>query len=300
MDLKRMDLNLLVAFDALMTDRSVTKAAERLNIGQSAMSSTLGRLRKLLGDPILVREGRTMVSTPLSESLVEPVRDALSRIELLFQHRGFDPATDQRTFSIIATDRTTLTFLHPLINGLHREAPNVRLQITPPSTDYATRLQRGEADVMIIPREVFAEHRRFPHAVLYQDRFVCAVDAANTEVGESITLEQFSTLPYLATDAPGAPSLAELQLDFLGVARNTHVTAGFGLANWLIRDGALITLIHERLARVIDFDNSLRLLDPPIELQPITEILVWTPRSDRDPGNRWLRDRLLQLAADQP
>jgi DNA-binding transcriptional LysR family regulator len=295
-----MDLNLLVAFDALMTERSVTLAAQRLSIGQSAMSSTLGRLRKLLNDPILVREGRTMLSTPLADSLVEPVRDALSRIELLFQYRGFDPAVDRRTFSVIATDRTTLTFLQPLVNGLHTEAPNVRLQITPPSTDYTTRLQRGEADVMIIPREVFPDHASYPHAVLYQDRFVCAVGAANTDVGATITSEQFSRMPYLATSSPSSPSLAKLQLDFLGIPRNTKVSAGFGLARLLVRDGPMVTLLHERFARAINVDDGLRLLEPPMELQPITEIIVWTPRTERDPGNRWLRQRLLALAAALP
>ncbi|CAJ1509984.1 LysR family transcriptional regulator [[Mycobacterium] burgundiense] len=299
-DLNNVDLNLLVAFDALMTERSVTRAADRLHIGQSAMSSTLGRLRKLLDDPILVREGRGMMSTPLADTLVGPVRDALSGIEAALSHHGFHPESDHRTFSIIATDRTTLTFLGPLINGIDTEAPHVQLEIMPPTEDYAARLHSGQADVLIIPREVFSDHRNFPHEVLYRDRLVCAVDSANTAVGDTLTVEQFNTAPFLATNIVGTPSLSEMQLDFLGIGRNTRVIAGFGLAHLLIRRGPFLALIHERLARALNFDDGLRLLEPPFELAPITEIMVWSPRSERDPANNWLRERLRRLAADMP
>ncbi|ULP41590.1 LysR family transcriptional regulator [Mycobacterium lentiflavum] len=295
-DLNRIDLNLLVAFDALMTERSVTRAAHRLNVKQSAMSTTLGRLRKLLGDPVLVRQGQALVATPLAESLFEPVSEALARIELVLEHRGFNPTSDHRTFNIIASDRTTLTFLHPFITALHDEAPNVRLNITPTGDDYAERLQRGLADLLLIPREVFVQHSHYPHEVLYQDRFVCAVDAANEQVGDAITLEQFSTLPYLATSSGRTPSIAEMQLDFLGVSRNTKVIAGFSLAPFLLRGGPLITLIHERLALAVGAASWLRLLEPPIELKPLTEIMVWTPRAEREPGNKWLRIELRRQA----
>ncbi|ULP41606.1 LysR substrate-binding domain-containing protein [Mycobacterium lentiflavum] len=234
----------------------------------------------------------------MAESLAEPVRDALSCIDILLQHQGFNPLVDHRTFSVIATDRTIVTFLHPLIMAMYHEAPHVRLEITPPGDDYAERLQGGDADVLIIPWEVFGPHVNYLHEVLYHDRFVCAVDAANTDVGETITLEQFSALPYLATSALGVPSLAEVQLDLLNISRNTQISAGFSLARLLLRGGPLITVMHERLARAINFDNQLRIIEPPMKLQPLTEIMVWTPRTDRDPGNQWLREQLRMLAAE--
>jgi DNA-binding transcriptional LysR family regulator len=242
-DLRRVDLNLLLAFDVLLAERNVTRAAERLGVGQSAMSATLARLRKLLDDPVLVREGRALVATPLAESLVVPVRDALARIEGLLGDRDFDPHRDRRTFSIVASDRTTLTFLRPLVATLPGEYPGLRLEIRAATADHVGLLERGEADLVVIPREVFPEHLRFPHEVLYQDHFVCVADAANGQVSDPVTLEQFSSLPYLATTAPGKPSLAESQLDRLGVARQAQVTANLGLAELLLRDGPFFTVL---------------------------------------------------------
>src|SRR4051794_33768159 len=147
-----MDLNLLVAFDALMSEGGVSAAARRLHIGQSAMSATLLRLRKLLEDPVLVRTGRTMVPTPLAESLVEPIRDALAQIDqLLVERPGFDPRRDRRTFSVMASEYATLALLQPLIVELRTTAPNVTLRLRPMSPSFTDELQRHHVDVLIVP-----------------------------------------------------------------------------------------------------------------------------------------------------
>ncbi len=297
-----MDLNLLVAFDMLMAERSVTRAADRLDIGQSAMSSTLGRLRKLFNDPILIREGRGLVATPLAESLAQSVSDLLTDVEgVLAGREDFDPARAQRTFSIIANDYLTMTFLQPLIARLSTEAPGIRLHIHPTGDDFPDRLRRHQADLLVMPQEAFDEHAEFHYQHLFNDRYLVAVDQDHPEVAEQITLEQFSTLPYLATSSGHRRSLAEMQLDFLGVPRNTEITAGFGLAPFLLKGTRLITLLHERLGRRIGEAAGIRLLEPPIpRLQPITEIMAWTNRTDRDPGHRWLRQCLIELAHEEP
>lgn len=295
-----MDLNLLVAFDMLMTERSVTRAAQRLSVGQSAMSSTLNRLRKLFGDPIMTRDGRYLVATPLAESLAEPVRDILTEIENVLTLRGeFDPATAEQTFSIIASDYLTMTFLQPLIARLSTEAPGIRLRIFPTSDDFVDQLRRHRVDLLAVPQEAIEEYIEFHHRVLFRDRFVVAVDKDHPEVGNEITLEQFSTLPYLATSSGQLRSLSEMQLDFLGVPRNTEITAGFGMAPFLLRGTRLVTLVHERLAHKIRDAAEIRLLEPPIpRLQPITEIMAWTNRTDAVPAHRWLRQTLIELAAE--
>ncbi|MFJ9381310.1 LysR family transcriptional regulator [Streptomyces sp. NPDC101455] len=298
-----MDLNLLVAFDALLAERSVTRAATRLSVGQSAMSSTLGRLRKLLGDPLLVKDGRAMVATPFAESLVQPVRQVLISIEGVLAHqRDFVPARDTRTFSVIANDYVTMTFLHPLLARLDTEAPGVRLHVSPTGDDFVERLQRHQCDLLILPREAFSQAGNiedFPHRVLFRDRYVCAVDQNHPDVGDELTLEQFSTLPYLAAAAGSLPSLPEIQLDFLGVPRNTEMTTTFGVAPFLLKGTRLITVIAERLARQIAPVAGLRLLEPPVpQLQPFTEVMLWTPRNEGDPAHQWLRRRLLDLAAE--
>jgi DNA-binding transcriptional LysR family regulator len=300
-DLRRVDLNLLVAFEALVTERSVTRAATRLGVGQSAMSSTLGRLRKLLGDRVLVRDGRGLVVTPLAESLLEPVRGILLDIEeVLAQRNNFDPTTDARTFSILVMNYPlTYTFLHPLLARLDAEAPRVRLHIEPAADDFAERLQRHEVDLLIVPREVYPGYHNFPHRVLFTDRYVVAVDRDHPEVGNEISYEQFCTLPYLATWSGHFRSLAEMQLDLLGVPRNVEVMTEFGIASFLLRGTRLITVIHERLARRIADLANLKLLKVPVDgLPPTTEMMVWTNRTEADAGHRWLRRRLQDLAVE--
>ncbi len=300
MDLNEVDLNLLVAFDALLAERSVTKAAARLCIGQSAMSSTLGRLRKVFDDEVLVRDGRRLVPTPLAESLVKPVREVLDDIQAIFSGLAqFDPATAERTFMVVASDYTMLTLLTPLISRLEVEAPGVRLWVSPPGDDDAERLRGGRADLMIIPREVFATVDEHPNTFLFEERFVCAVDAENDRVGDTITLEEFSSLPYLATSCGHEISPVEAQLDRLGVRRSTEMTTAFGLAPMLLRGTRRIALIHERLARSMREQAGIRLLDPPMPLEPINQMMVWTTRVDSDPGHQWLRSRVLAVANEQ-
>lgn len=295
-----MDLNLLVAFDMLMTERSVTGAAHRLSVGQSAMSSTLNRLRKLFNDPVMTRDGRRLVATPLAESMADPVRDILNEIEnVLGQRNEFDPTSADQMYSIIANDYLTMTFLQPLIARLSTEAPGIRLHIFPTGDDFADRLRRHRADLLVIPQEAFEEHAEFHFQVLFRDRFLVAVDKDHPEVGDEITLEQFSSLPYLAPSSGYVRSLSEMQLDFLGVPRNTEITAGFGTAPFLLRGTRLITLVPERLAHKIGEAAGIRLLEPPVpRLQPITEIMAWTNRTDAVAAHRWLRQTLIELAAE--
>ena len=299
-ELRDVDLNLLVAFDALMAERSVTRAAHRLCIGQSAMSSTLTRLRKLFDDPLLIRDGRELVATPYAESLVKPVSEVLDGVAAILAGRTeFDPTRAERTFAVTASDYTMITFITPLLAQLEQEAPGVRLWVSPPGDDYEVRLRRGQLDLLLIPREVLVSYRDFPHQLLFQDRFVCAVDADNDSVGDSISLAEFSLLPYLATSCGHEVSPAEAQLDMLGIARNTEITTAFGLAPLLLRGTRRIALIHERLAWLLSDQTSLRLLEPPMPLQPINQLMLWTTRAEHDPGLQWLRSRIVTFAEDR-
>jgi len=298
-DLNRVDLNLLVAFDALMAERSVTRAAQRLCIGQSAMSSTLARLRRLLDDPVLVRGGRGLIASPLAEALAPQVREVLEQVEGILAGRSrFDPDHAERSFTVIGSDYVTVTFLTPLLARLSTEAPGVRLKISPPTPEADEQLRRGQADLVVIPREAFPEHHEHPHEFLFSDRFVCATDAANPAVGETITLQEFSSLPYLATSCGHQVSPAEAQLDLLGIPRNVEITTAFGLAPILLGGTRMIALIHERLARVMAPQTPLRLLEPPMPLHPIHQLMIWTTRTENDPGHRWLRGRMRALAAE--
>ena len=300
MDLRRVDLNLLVAFDALMDERSVTRAAERLYVGQSAMSATLARIRELFDDPVLIRQGRQLVPTPVAEALAGPVKDILDRTGAMLGARGsFDPASDKRSFNIIASDYLTYVFLRPLLEPLAREAPGVKLFIRPINDTSVEEFRHNKVDLLITAREAFAEHAEFPHDVLFSDRFVCAVCAGHPEVGEAISLEQFQSLPYLATSAGKLPGIAEMELDRLGIARNTEITTGFTLGFLLLPGTRLVCMVLERYAQEFREKLGIRTLEPPVDVGGVTEVLVWTQRNSDDPGHRWLRERLQKLAREK-
>jgi DNA-binding transcriptional LysR family regulator len=297
--LSRIDLNLLVALDALLAERSVTLAAGRLSIGQPSMSAALGRLRRLFDDPLLVRQGNKLMPTPLADSLAKPVRECLDSIESIISVRGaFQPDRDDRSFTVIASDYVLLVLLRPLFAELAAEAPGVRIHVTPVGPDYLDHLRTGAADLVILPREIAGgANVRFPHAPLYTDRHVCAVSADHPDVGATISLEQFSALPYLAYHSGDAYSLVESQLDVLEIPRRTEVTTEtFALAPFLLAGTRLITFLYERLGRQVAGQAGIKLLEPPVELASVTEAMYWDRRNTEDAGHRWLRDRVRSYA----
>ncbi|MBY8862283.1 LysR family transcriptional regulator [Nocardia sp. CA2R105] len=297
-DLQRVDLNLLVAFDALMAERSVTRAAERMAVGQPAMSASLARLRKLFNDPLLVRDGRVFVPTPVAESLTGPIRQSLSIMEgALGRRRTFDPTVDQQTFTLLASDYVLLVLLKSLLSEVAAEAPRVRINVRPISGDYADQLRRGQIDLFIVPREIERSDTPLLSEDLFHDRLVCAVDVDHPEVGDAITREQFQTLPYLAYDGGPLPSAAQLQLRARGAERAIDVTTqSFVVAPLMLRGTRFLTLVHERLGRSLATQAQIRLLEPPVVLTPITEAMFWSPRHQDSPAHRWLRERIRQSA----
>lgn len=157
-DLRSVDLNLLVDLDALLSMRSVTEAARRLNLSQSAMSGSLSRLRRLFDDPLMVRNGRVLVLTPRAEALIPPVKEILHQIDGVFaESDDFDPRTTTRSFSISASDYATAVVLAPLLRGLADDAPNVTVNVLPRSPDVPAVLRLDSADLVIEPREMMGD-----------------------------------------------------------------------------------------------------------------------------------------------
>jgi len=298
-DLRRVDLNLLIAFDALMTDRSVTGAAARMSITQSAMSAALARLRRLFDDPIMVRDGRTMTVSPLAEALTGRVRDILNDVQaVLAPRREFDPARDRRTFTITASDYEGIAVLHPLVQRLAVEAPGVLLRIQPAEHEIAERLARNQVDLVLAPREVFPRVGDFHHEELYTDRHVIAADAANPIFDQPVTVERFSATPYVATHLELYPTLVEAHLDREGIARNVQMTVGFLLAPFLVQGTPLITITSEILATRLARSAGLRLVEAPMELPLLSTTMAWTPRVHEDPAHDWLRGRIRVVARE--
>ena len=292
--LASVDFNLLKALDALLQERSVTRAAERLAITQPSMSSALSRLRELLADELLIRTGRTMRPTLLAEALQPRVRRIVADIEdIVVSTIEFEPEHADHSFRILATDYASLVLVQPLMAILATEAPNARIHLQPRAiTEHAALLQRGEIDLAIIPSE-HARAAGLPNETLFTDRFVAAVWRHNRAVKEPLTLGQLDRVPYLSyTVGPVDALLREL-----GHPRTPDtVVESFVLGPLLLRGTRQLTFVQQRLARRLAATAELRLLDPPFESPTLVETMTWHPRSDNDPAQRWLRTRLQAIA----
>jgi DNA-binding transcriptional LysR family regulator len=304
MDLTDADLNLLVAFDALLAERSVTRAASRLGLSQPGMSNALSRLRKLFGDPLLVREGMTLVPTPRAESLAEPVRAALALIQrTLDQRPGFDPAADHATFTLSCSDYSLLMLIGPLVRRLATGATGasgVSIQVLPRSPDAVRLLRDGTADLVIEPAEIMPD-AALASRRLFADRWLCCVWEGNTQVGERMTLDTYQRLGHLVYSmGRGQPnSIADQHLRRTRVPRKIEFTAeSFLLAPFLLEGTDLVTLVLERAGPHLRRTAAVRFLEPPVELPAITEMLWWHPRHTADPAHAWVRARIAEIAAE--
>jgi DNA-binding transcriptional LysR family regulator len=291
------DLNLIVALDALLRERSVTRAGEAVGLSQSAMSGVLGRLRHSFRDELLVRVGRRLELTPLAEELLEPVRLCVAQLtELVEQRTGFDPGREQRTFAVAATDYAAFLLLQPLLRVLPSEAPGIvvrMIQLEPDSTD---RLGTGEIDFVVMPSEI---ETNFPGELLFIDRWACAVWRDHPEVGCSLTERQYLALPHLTfgMGQPSGVSVADHHLKKIGLKRNVVATAeGFLIAPFLLRGTRMVTLVHRRLGEQVADAAAIRLLDPPMELPEIHESVFWSPQNERSPAHLWFRAKLVEVA----
>ena len=300
MNLRNIDLNLLVILDALLTERNVSRAGERIGLSQSAMSAALARLRDVFHDPLLVRVGRDLALTRNAEDLIVPLKESLGKVEqILLRRPGFDPATDARTFSISASDYAGLVLLTPLVRMIANEAPNVTIHLLPRARDAARVLQTSQADIVIEPIELFGPND-YPTASLLSDRWLCAVDANHPDInGDTLTEKQFLEFPHLVYGIGDDRqlNLADQHLADAGVQRRIEVTVeSFLLSPFLIKGTRLVSLVLERAARRLIGTVDIKLLESPISVPDIHEAMYWHPRHTTDPGHRWLRAKLLSVA----
>ncbi|WP_322045179.1 LysR family transcriptional regulator [Paraburkholderia sp. J67] len=298
MRLGHFDMNLLVALDALLDTRSVTRASERLHIGASATSSALGRLREYFDDPLLMQVGRRMELTPLGRSLAQPVREILLTVQSTVVARlEFDPAQARRNFVIRASDYLTTVLLIDVVQRLQREAPGITLHIANMADDVPERLDRGEVDFVIYPSvSVNPEH---PSQALFEETFSCVVWEGNPLVGDTLTVEQYAELGHVAAtfgDSRSA-SFEGFVMANRGITRNIEVTTtNFNTLPQLVIGTTRIATVHTRLAKIYAHFLPLRVLPLPLDLPPLVEMIQWHAINNGDPAHTWMRRVLLEQA----
>jgi DNA-binding transcriptional LysR family regulator len=300
-DWGRLDLNLLIPLNALLIERNVTKAADRLVMGQPAMSAVLARLRRHFDDPLLVRDGRALVLTPFAESLVQPVQTALvAAREVLSSGRSFAPATDRRTFTVMASDYVAGVVVLPAMRGLAADAPGVRVNVVSLRADLVELLRTGWCDVLIWPLQLQTpELLNFPHVPLFGDEFIAVADRDNTGLVGPLTAEDLaSTRAVQVNGVAGQRVVSEVKLSERGLSLPSPITVeSFTLALQAVAGSDLITLSPRRLFDRLGPALGLREVPLATEPLPVTLAMFWHPRNMLAPAQQWMRDRLAEAAA---
>jgi DNA-binding transcriptional LysR family regulator len=292
------NLNLLSALDALLAEGSVTRAASRTGVTQSAMSHSLRQLREMLGDALLVRGPAGMVPTPRAVALREPVRRGLVELSRALAGGTFDPATAKRTLSITAGDFFTVLLLPPLLDILRREAPGLDLVVRPTDgSREADLLEAGEIDAAIVV--AIADRATLRRLRLFTETFVCVVRKDHPEVGETLTLETFVRLPHALISPRGSgPTFVDEALLRQGLTRRIALRVPFFLAAPpIVATSDLVLTAPRRIAERFAAILPLRILEPPLSLAPFSVHLAWHERDDADPAHVWLR-RAISRAAE--
>ena len=294
------DLNLLVTLDALLAERNVTRAGRRLNLSQSTVSDALARLRRMLGDPLLVRVGREMQLTPRAEGLRAELHDMLLAIERLVRERpAFDPAHDGRDFSISCSDYVTMVLLRRAIEQVSTAAPNIRLHLLPRQPDPRGLLLRHEVDLVIEPM-VAMDGTGLCQEELFTDGWTCVVAADNPIAETGIDVDTFLSSPYVTyTLGPNRiPNFADQHLASISMLPEAWVTTdNFVLVPFLLPGTSLIALALRLSLAAFGGAPAVRTLEPPIAIPPIVEAMYWNPRDSDDAAHRWLRECVADAAS---
>lgn len=304
MNLSSLDLNLLVALDALVTEAHVGRAALRVGLSQPAMSHALRRLRELLDDPLLVRTGPGMELTPRALALRTPLKQTLESVRGLFVADGFDPASSTRRFALMIPDYIINFVLPPLVGRIANEAPSVRLDVTPWR---GAPLQASGAIAPEIARQIdFAFNCRpgalpgFHRQRLFGDADRLVVRRGHPVGAKLSRLPQFLAARHVAVIGRGqSEDLIDTWLQQQGIQRRIALSVPSYLqALHTVARSDLVAFVPSRLAASLHRQLDLVSLDPPLQPEGDEEYLFWPVRNQNDPGSIWLRQHVIAVGRD--
>ena len=300
MDLRTIDLNLLVVFDAMMDCRSVTRAGETVGLSQPAMSAAVARLRALFDDPLFVRSGAEMKPTPRALELAEPIKRVTEMIRgEVLQRSGFVPASTDRPFTIVTPDIGEIHFLPRLLARLAQEAPSAQLRtIARPRLAAAEALESGAAALAI---GYFPDLQKagFYQQKLFDNPHVCIVRRGHPTVGPGMTLDEYLAASHAVVRPDGREHVFEQYLQERGLQRKVRVEMSHFMSLLpVIENSDLVAAVPRDLADVCSRYTDLHILDIPIEAPVIAVHQFWHARFHKDPANVWLRGVVRSLFSE--
>jgi len=300
--LAAMDLNLVVALDALLAERHVTRAAARLGITQSAASHALSRLRDVLGDPLLVRgAGGAMVPSAMAQRLAPQLRKVLEDLASVLRGDSFDPATARRTFRIGASDYVELVLLPQLSARLARLAPGIDLWVHTFEDWGDAELASGKLDCVLAPPRRAARPSGMFEKVVLHESFTCVMRAGHPLAGSRLTLARYCELPHIMVAPRGTPgSFVDDALASLGRTRRVALAVPhFLVVPYIVAATDLVATLASRVAALFATTLDLAIAAPPIAIAKFAIALAWHERNHHDAAQRWLREQIAAAAADE-
>jgi DNA-binding transcriptional LysR family regulator len=289
--LSEINLNLLLALDAILTEKSVSRAARRVGVSQPAMSQSLRNLRDIFDDALLVRDRGAMVLTPAAERLIMPLRQAMIALQRVLDGPAhFDPATAQRCFTLAAGDYAAVTLLPPLLERASIEAPGVDIVVRPVEQRRVWEpLATGELDIAL--GAALEPGSDFLQQVLYTDGFACLARRDHPSVRGRLDIEQYASLPHALISPRGeGATVVDSALEALGKRRRIALRIPYFLAAPLVVARSDLLLTAPRLvAEAFAATHPLQLLEPPLALPTFDVVQIWHQRFQDDAAHQWLR-----------
>jgi LysR family nod box-dependent transcriptional activator len=300
MRFNKLDLNLLVALNALLTERSISRAAEKIHLSQPATSNALSRLRSYFEDELLVSSGRLLLLTPRGESLVEPVREVLMRIEsTIAAQPQFDPASETRAFTFLVSDFTTTVLMPALLESLYHAAPGVRINLRPQTERPDEALEQGAADFLIIPSQYLSKNH--PSCALFEEEYLCVSWNGNSRIGERLTFDDYLVCGHVMANYAGAQPTTTFDgwfIESFDVKRRVEVTAPTMAALPALVVGTdRIATVHRRIALRAQEYLPIKVWEPPIKIPRLVQMLQWHSYRSNDPALTWMRQHVIDVAS---
>jgi DNA-binding transcriptional LysR family regulator len=298
LNLAGLDLNLLVVFDALMTEQSVTRAGERVGLSQPATSNALARLRTLVADELFVRTAAGLRPTPKAIALAQQLRPALQNIQsALLEEQTFNPSTSDRTFAVGMSDHVGFTLLPKLIQTLQTIAPQVSFQVRSGDRQkLLSLLDNGEIDLAcgLFPEKIQLHQEQ----ILFRETYVCVCRKDHPSIGESISLQEYTSASHLLVsimeDRVG-------RVDHLLAKQNLkrHIslsTPHFLVAPFILAQTDLITTLASRIALAFEKVQPLKLMPVPLNLKGFAVSMRWHRSTQSSPACQWLRSMFVEVS----
>jgi DNA-binding transcriptional LysR family regulator len=292
-NLRRIDLNLLVTLETLLTERSVTRTAKRLHLSQPSVSVQLRKLREIFSDPLLSPAPGGMLPTTRAQALLPEVRLALAGVRrIVGQSSAFDPKTAQLTWQIAAADYAEYAVLLPLLAKLRRSAPGIRIAVRQAShAKMFKQLDSGAVDLAFLAMDTLPSHLH--HRILYNEHYVLVARKGHPALKRKLTLETFCELDYVVVspDGGGFKGVTDAMLESRRRKRRVALsTQHFLFVPEVVAQTDLLAVVPHRLVK--DRSDRLQILSPPLTLPSYDMAMIWHERSHADAAHAWLREQV--------